>query len=233
MTIHHGMGRVRIGRLAAVAVPATLVTGGLAVAMLQGMVGASLASANGFGLESNTLSSKALAVRNGAVSYAGGNDATVYAQTAGTTADGLKLRSASVALPLSLGNYGITITSASTGIPLGNVTLNATSLDTAGGSLNNINIGQAQSDITTASGSLFPGFNKDASGAADGSYTASGFSLAANSDGSSTTPSTMSGVKAAAYAIHLDKLSLNDLHIGLKSGSYAPTTAGVTDADFN
>lgn len=233
MTIHHGMGRVRIGRLAAVGVPATLVTGGLAVAMLQGMVGASLASANGFGLESTSLSSKALAVRNSAVSYAGGNDATVYVQTVNSQADGLKMRSASVDLPFGLGSYGLKMTSGSSDIPLGSMTINATSLDTTGGSLSNINIGQAQSDARTATGSLFPNFNKDASNGTDNAYTGSGFSLTANGDGTATDPSVMSGVKAAAYAVHLDKLSLDDLHIGLVKGSYAPTTTNVTDADFN
>lgn len=43
-----GMGRVRLGRFAAVTVPATVVSVGLGVAMLQGAVSASLSSTNPF-----------------------------------------------------------------------------------------------------------------------------------------------------------------------------------------
>lgn len=229
-----GMGRTRGVRLAAIAIPAGLAAGGLALGMLNGLVGATLASANGFGLSSTALTTNALALRNGAVSPAGSTgDSTLYAQTNNTSANGLNLRSASVTLPLGLGAYGLEIKSSDPAVALGNVTLNAKTLNTSGGaSLSNINVGQAQSDVVSQTGSLFPNFNQDTSGATDSAYNANGFALTANANGASTTPSTLSGVTAAAYAIHLSGLNLSNLQILLQGGTYNPVANGVTNADF-
>ncbi len=66
-----GMGRTRLGRFAAVTVPATLLTAGLGVAMLQGMVGAVLSSADGFTLNSDRITSDGLKARTGSAERRG------------------------------------------------------------------------------------------------------------------------------------------------------------------
>jgi len=225
-----GQGRTRIGRFAAITIPATVATAGLGFAMLQGMVGASLSSANGFGLESDSLASDGLALRNGSATVAGqdNGDATVYAQTQNTTAKSIGLRSASVSLG-PLGDWGIQISSTDDDIALKDVSLNAKSLNADGGaSLKNVNIGVAQSETgaaTSAGGAGFSGFD-NGNGA-----SANGFSLNA-SDPDGKQGNTLSDLKAAAYAITLSSLDLDNLKISLKKNSYNPVESGVTAADF-
>jgi hypothetical protein len=75
-----GMGRTRLTRFAAITVPAGVATVGLGIAVVQGMVGATLSSAHGFNLESPSLAADSLAVTGGAATPAGANTPVVFAR---------------------------------------------------------------------------------------------------------------------------------------------------------
>lgn len=196
-----GMGRTRLGRFAAVTVPAALLSAGLGVAMLQGMVGAVLSSADGFTLNSNRITSDGLKVRTGAADVAGGDQATVYAETgASTSADGINVVTPSVTIPLIGVPAHLEVTSTDTTIALGSVGLNAKTLDTPdGATLGTTTIGVAQSDA---------GF---ANTTTDSGYVADGFAL---TSGSADLPN----VNATAYAITLQSLNLDQLSLAVKLG---------------
>lgn len=81
-------------------------TAGLGLAMVQGMVGAAISSADGFRLQSTQISSDALKVRPGQAQVAdtattgSADDETIYAETgAGTPANGVNV-AATVSLPV-------------------------------------------------------------------------------------------------------------------------------------
>ena len=193
-----GMGRARLGRFAAITVPATLASVGLGIAIVQGMVAATISSAGGFDLDTS-LSADALKVRPGQtqVGDADTGKETIFAETENARADGLTVKSPTVNLPLVQGVH-LEIASTDSNIGLGNVALNAATLRTPNGaSLNNVTLGQAQSrsgfsDTSQASG-----------------YDATGFSLVSGE-------STLNNISAKAYAVTLGGLSLNNLSLSVK-----------------
>lgn len=212
MEERQGTGRTRVGRFAALAVPATVATAGLAFAMLQGMVGAAISSADGFTLQSNAITSDALKVRPGQAEVAStGDDETVYAETgADTIADGVTVI-ADVPLPV-LGTARLTIASADPTVSLGSVILNAKELAVAGddgtvdgsdaaASLGGVNLGVAQSEagFTDTNGQEVAGYS---------GYVADGFALTAGD-------SALNNLDATTYAISLESLDLDDLSIGV------------------
>jgi hypothetical protein len=196
------MGRTRLGRFAAVTVPATLLTAGLGVAMLQGMAGAVLSSADGFTLNSDRITSDGLKARTGAANVAGGNQATIYAETgANTNASGIEVITPDVTIPLLNLPAHLEVTSTDTTIALGSVGLNAKTLTTPNGAtLGTTTIGVAQSEA---------GF---ANTATDSGYVADAFALTSSS-------ADLPNVNAKAYAITLESLALDNLSLSVALGN--------------
>ncbi|MBM0124933.1 DUF6230 family protein [Pimelobacter simplex] len=196
------MGRTRLGRFAAVTVPATLLTAGLGVAMLQGMVGAVLSSADGFTLNSDRITSDGLKVRTGSADVAGGDQATIYAETGTTTnASGIEVVTPNVTLPLLGIGAHLEVTSTDTTIALGSVGLNAKTLNTPNGAtLGNTTIGVAQSEAGFADTN------------ANSGYVADAFAL-------TSTQADLPDVNATAYAITLESLALDNLSLAVALGN--------------
>ncbi|NGN95724.1 hypothetical protein G5C66_23675 [Nocardioides sp. KC13] len=196
------LGHTSLGRFAAVTLPAAVVSAGMGYAMLSGMVGAVISSTDGFTLSTN-LTADALKMRTGAteVGAANNNQGTIYAQTEGSVANGLNVVTPRVeVLPgLSL-NLGIT--SADTSINLGDVALNAASLNTpSGASMANVTLGQSQADA---------GFDSTGRG-----YVADGFALQASQTAGQSGEQVLNNLSAQAYAVQLSSLSLDNLSIRL------------------
>ncbi|MFC5999340.1 hypothetical protein ACFP6A_11505 [Quadrisphaera sp. GCM10027208] len=198
-------GRTRLGRFAAITVPATVAAGGLGLAMVQGMVGAAISSADGFSLQSKAITSDSLKVRPGQAEATTGADETVYAETGGTTnANGITV-TAQVPLPV-LGTAELHINSTDPTIGLGSVILNAKTLamtdgengadgGSSGAVLDGVALGVAQSEAGFAAN---PGTG----------YVADGFALTAGS-------STLNNLDAQTYAIQLEGLEVEDLSLGV------------------
>ncbi|MFE6646593.1 DUF6230 family protein [Nocardioides sp. NPDC057772] len=196
------LGHTSLGRFAAVTLPAAVVSAGMGYAMLSGMVGAVISSTDGFNLSTN-LTADSLKMRTGAteIGSAGNNQGTIYAQTQGSVANGLSVVTPRVeVLPgLSL-NLGIT--SADTSIDLGNVALNAASLNTpTGATMANVTLGQSQADA---------GFDSTGRG-----YVADGFALQAAQTTGRSGEQVLNNLSAQAYAVQLSSLSLDNLSIKL------------------
>ncbi|MER7557939.1 DUF6230 family protein [Nocardioides sp. NPDC126508] len=196
------LGHTSLGRFAAVTLPAAVVSAGMGYAMLSGMVGAVISSTGGFNLSTN-LTADSLKMRTGAteVGSAGNNQGTIYAQTSGSVANGLNVVTPDVeVLPgLSL-NLGITSTDPA--IDLGNVALNAASLNTPNGAtMANITMGQSQADA---------GFSST-----DPGYVADGFALQAAQTAGRSGEQVLNNLSAQAYAVKLSSLSLDNLSIRL------------------
>lgn len=196
-----GMGRTRLTRFAAVTVPASLLAAGLGVAMLQGMVGAVLASADGFTLNSDRITSDGLKARTGAANVAGGNQATIYAETgSNTNASGIEVVTPDVTIPLLNLPAHLEVKSTDTTIALGSVGLNAKTLDTPDGAkLGTTTIGVAQSEAGFA--------NKETSSG----YVGDAFALTSSS-------ADLPNVNAKAYAITLQSLDLDNLSLSVALG---------------
>lgn len=196
------LGHTSLGRFAAVTLPAALVSAGMGYAMLSGMVGAVISSTGGFNLSTN-LTADSLKMRTGAteIGSTGNNQGTIYAQTQGSVANGLNVVTPKVeVLPgLSL-NLGIT--SSDPQINLGNVALNAASLNTpSGATMANVTLGQSQADAGFAPGG--PG------------YVADGFALQAAQTSGRSGEQVLNNLSAQAYAVQLSSLSLSSLSIKL------------------
>jgi hypothetical protein len=196
------LGHTSLGRFAAVTLPAALVSAGMGYAMLSGMVGAVISSTGGFNLNTS-LTADSLKMRTGAteVGSAGNNQGTIYAQTQGSVANGLNVVTPKVeVLPgLSL-NLGIT--SSDPQINLGNVALNAASLNTpSGATMANVTLGQSQADA---------GFDPGGPG-----YVANGFALQAAQSSGRSGEQVLNNLSAQAYAVQLSSLSLSSLSIKL------------------
>lgn len=193
-----GMGRTRVGRFAAVTIPAALLSAGLGVSMLQGMVGAVLSSSQGFTMQTDQISTNNLKTRVGAADVAGGAEATVYNETGTTTtASKLNIVTPGVNIPVFGAKAHLELTSTDTSISLGKVILNAKTLQTNGATLGNTKMGIAQSTA---------GF-KDT----DAGYVADAFALTSDN-------AVLPGVNATAYAITLDGLTLSNLGLAVKLG---------------
>ncbi|UER54660.1 hypothetical protein HJG43_09030 [Kineosporiaceae bacterium SCSIO 59966] len=204
-------GRTRLSRFAAITVPATVAAGGLGLAMVQGMVGAAISSADGFSLQSKAITSDSLKVRPGqAVAATTGADETVYdetvyAETGGTTnANGITV-TAQVPLPV-LGTAELRIDSTDPTIGLGSVILNAKTLamtdgengadgGSSGAVLDGVALGVAQSKAGFAANP-------------DTGYVPDGFALTAGD-------STLNNLDAQTYAIQLEGLEVEDLSLGV------------------
>ena len=224
-----GMGRTRLTRFAAVTIPAAIASGGLAVAVLQGAVSATLSSANSFELASPELSTDSLALRPGVAPNAtsdsdatAGAAAAAYAETgSATTLNGLclgakqSMPSAVTTITNALGvpfdTVGVQVTSGSS-VSAPNVGLNAASLDGTNSSLSDVDAGVAQSTQFTDTD------------AAKG-YQAGGFALTAGA-------TTMQDMHADSYAVHLDGLDVTSIHIKVNAGKAAAGAGQIEGGSY-
>jgi len=183
-----GMGRTRLGRFAAITVPAAVVSAGLGVAIVQGMVSATIASADDFSLSASTISADGLAVRPG---FAGAGTSTsdskssVVAEVKNGNAPDLGLELTKSLPVLGDLDLNVCLSSGTGSFALGNVALNAADLNAtgAGSSIANVAVGTTQSaagmDATDGTG-----------------YDADGFALTGGA-------ATLNGLNAAAYSATL------------------------------
>lgn len=207
----NGMGRVRLTRFAALTVPAGIASVGLGVAIVQGMVAATLSSADGFELNSNQITATSLAMRAGMTQAgtASNNVGTALARVNTAELDKMCV-GVNQAVPV-LGRLGLKIQSSDPTVGLAAVDLNAKSLDTGTSTLKNTSIGVAQS------GTSFAG-DTDAQKTGTG-YDATGFAM---TSGGSAGDIVLGKVAAKSYAVTLDgALTLDALSIGLTSPSSA------------
>ena len=217
MEIELGEGHARWRRTPFIVVPSALAALGMGAAMLQGAVGATLSSANGFTLQSNSITSSSLKIRPGAARVAGGDQATIYAETGDSTIASQVAVTATVdtGLPL-IGKVSINMRSTDPTIALGAVVLNAKQLTVSdakprvngtdgtnsAAALSNVDLGIAESEAGFA-------HTTDRVGRASG-YVPNGFSISAHH-------STINNVDATAYAIHLAGLSLDNLSLSVSN----------------
>lgn len=147
-----GMGRTRLGRLAAVTVPATVVSLGFGYAMLQGMVSAQLSAAQPFQVtgESATATGLETSLRSVTTATTNDNGAETEKKSALLTLKDGKVNDLCLAanqpVPI-LGNIGLNLTAGGS-VNLGAVTdLNADDVAAAAATLPRTEIGVAQSQL--------------------------------------------------------------------------------------
>ncbi|AKU14913.1 hypothetical protein VV02_01935 [Luteipulveratus mongoliensis] len=144
------MGRVRVGRFAVVAAPAAVVSLGLAVAIVEGMVTASLSAAEPFSLTTSNLKADQLGLSLNGVSAASsvGDDSAANKKAALAKVQGGNLADICIGakqkFPI-LGTIGLKITSGSP-VKVGNIDINADSLNVADAKLPATDIGTSAGD---------------------------------------------------------------------------------------
>lgn len=218
-----GEGRTRLTRFAAITIPAAIATAGLGVAVLQGVVAATISSADGFQLASDHLATDSLKLRPGTTEAgaSGNNVATAYAETGpGTSLNGICL-GVSQDMPsivsAVLPKVGLKIASSQPGISTPSVALNAASLDGSAANLANVVAGQAQSA---------DGFSTAGQTAATG-YVGGGFGL------TSAGADSIDGLKAKSYAVTLQGLNLTSgLSIKVDTSGVDSSITGATGECF-
>lgn len=208
-----GMGRTRLGRFAAVTIPATVASVGLGAAMLNGMVGAALASSSAFQV-------------TGSQATGDGMELTANYVEAATSETDITVDEKADAL-VSLKNGALTdmCLAADTNVPVvgtlgikiqssGEVGLGSDWTDLAANSLNGdtadlgtTHIGFAQDDLV----------HQDAT--TSNGYRAGGFGMQTVGNGSVD----IGGLDAELYALTLDGLSLANLAISATPGGVAGT----------
>lgn len=204
MIKQEGMGRTRLGRFAAITIPAAALSAGLGVAVLQGAVAATISSADGFQLTSDAMTTNSMKLRPGTTEAgtAGAHKATAYAETGTTTAltnmcMGVRQNMPAVLAPV-LSSVGLKISSTGA-VSTPSVALNAKALSGGSGTqMSNVTAGEAQSET---------GFSA-AGQAVNTGYHDTGFGLTAGA-------STINDLDATSYAVTLSQLNVNNLSIGV------------------
>ncbi len=202
------MGRTRLGRFAAVTVPATVASVGLGAAMLNGMVGAALASSTSFQVTGSQATGDGMELTANYVSAATSEtDATSTSKSDalvslknGTISD--MCLAADTTVPV-IGILGIKIESSgdvSLGSDWTDLAANTLGGDTA--ALGETHIGFAQNDLT----------HQDAT--TSNGYAAGGFGMETTGDGSVD----IGNLDADLYALTLDGLTLQNLAIAATPG---------------
>lgn len=188
-----GMGRTRLGRLAAVTIPATAASLGLGYAIIQGAVVAQLSAAKPFDVKAASANADGLELSLQGADVATSDDdiATTTKKAAKVTLINGRVTDMCLAANQSgipvIGSLGLTI-SAGGQVPLGTTTLNADSITTTGtAALGHTEIGVAESELDNqAPDSINPG----------------GFGM------ESDEPLSMQGLNAKTYALELSGLTL-------------------------
>ncbi|WP_018156526.1 DUF6230 family protein [Demetria terragena] len=148
--IENGMGRVRLGRFLVVAAPATVVSLGFGVAIIQGSVAASLSSAEPFSLTTDNLKADqlGLSLASTTASASVGDDSSTTKKAALARVKGGNLSDLCIGakqkFPI-LGTIGLKIASNSP-VKVGNIDLNADSLGSSRAKLPPTNIGTSAGD---------------------------------------------------------------------------------------
>ncbi|MEX0428165.1 hypothetical protein AB3X52_11090 [Nocardioides sp. DS6] len=182
------MGRTRLGRFAAITVPAAVVSAGLGVAIVQGMVSATIASADDFSLSASSISASGLAVRPGFAGAGASTDdskSSVVAEVSGAKAPDLGLELTKSLPVLGSLDLNVCLASGSTNFDLGSVTLNAADLNATGAD-------SAIADVKVGTTQSAAGMTADS----DTGYDADGFALTGGA-------ATLNGLNAAAYSATL------------------------------
>ena len=152
------MGRTRLGRFAAVTVPATIATAGLGFAMVQGLVTAQLSAAEPFQVKGSSTTGEGLelSLRAAETATSDTDDTATSNKSAlvtlkdGVVNDLCLAANQATGLPL-LPNIGLTINAAGA-TELGDVNLSADSISSSAATLPQTDIGVAQSQLDTQSG---------------------------------------------------------------------------------
>lgn len=214
--IEKGMGRTRLGRFAAITVPATIATAGLGFAMLQGMVGAALASSSSFVVKGSQTTGDSMELTANYVktatsetnssTSANSKDAMVSIRNGKVTNMCL---AADTTVPV-VGVLGLKIASTGTvNLGTGWTDLATDSLNGATAVLGSTRIGYAQSDLG----------HQSAMAAADNlGYQQGAFSMATG-DATSTGTVNIGGLDAKVYALTLNGLSMSNLAISAVTGT--------------
>lgn len=189
-------GRTRLGRFAAITVPAALASAGLGFAVIQGMASAALSAAEPFELGSKQMSASSLQLNLDAASAAtSATDATAgYKKAARAEVTDTKLSTLCLAaghkLPVLGEVLGLKIESPSE-VAVGDVTLQADALNASTAKLPKTSIGVAST------------WDDDTKG---------GFGLKSTGD------VTLDDLDAKAYALDISGLTLQDLAISPQVG---------------
>jgi hypothetical protein len=207
-----GSGHTRLGRFAAVTVPAAVISAGFGVAMLQGMVGSALASADGFDLAGTqfTGDTMELSLRGAQTATSDSNNAATRKDSALVTVTNGKITDMCLAatqnnIPV-LGSLGVEIKSSGE-VSLGSsLDMNASALAGDTADLGVTNIGIAQSDLSHQS-------------TVTDAYNAGGFGMYTAKTSSGGAGVDLGGMSAKAYALTLGGLSLNNLSIAPHVGA--------------
>lgn len=220
-----GMGRTRLGRFAAVTIPATVATAGLGFAVLQGMVGASISSATPFQVAGATATGDDLELTANNVSTAA-DDGTASGDVADSS-EGTGTNKKDALVSLKNGSVSDLCMAADTQTPLGTLglkiqssgdvslgsgwtDLSADSLAADSATLPTTDIGYAQGDLAEQAAANSAG------------YSEGGFSLATDvtdAAKSDTGGISLTNLDVDAYALTLSGLSLNNLSISPEFGS--------------
>lgn len=205
-----GMGRTRLGRFAAITVPATVATAGLGFAVVTGLVSANLASATSFDIAGDAATGDALELT---ANYTEGATTDTDASVQNKNAALVSLKNGAVqnlclaadtAVPV-VGTLGLKIEST------GNVSLGpgwtdlaAVSLQSDEATLGTTAIGYAQTELD----------HQPTLGASNFGYAEGGFSLATQEAAGAVD---LDGLDASVYALTLDGLNLANLNIALST----------------
>jgi len=213
-----GMGRTRLGRLAVVTVPATVASLGFGLAITQGLVSASIASANTFQVAGSNAAASGLelSLRGASVATSDADGTSTQKKSALVTLKNGTITDLCMAVNQSTGitalpNIGLTIKAAGDTALGTSVDLNADKIDSTGTTtLPTTSIGVSEQELTQP---------KDATTG----YRPGGFGMVSGkATGAVTGDVTIPALKAQAYGLTLSNgLSLTNLSI-------APTTTTVT-----
>ncbi|UUZ61462.1 hypothetical protein [Nocardioides sp. B-3] len=201
-------------------VPATVLSAGLGVAVLNGMVGAAFASADSFKLTSPSLSATDLSVRPGFAGPAttAGSKSSAVAAVSGASANGLGM-AVTKNIPV-VGDVSVAFCPGGTNFVLGDTLLNAAELSANGAGTK---IGGAIVVGATQSGASSLAGWSDGDTGYDTAGNGSGFALTANGD--ATNQTVMNDLSATAYRADLPGglSGLTTLAIKTAKSATAPT----------
>lgn len=209
--IEKGMGRTRLGRFAAVTVPAAVATAGLGFAIVTGSVSAALSSAGGFDVGGSAARADGMLLTlNQTDTATSSTNITAKDQEAALVTlqdgflDGMCL-AANQSLPF-VGTIGLKLAATGT-VGVGDIDLNASQVNTGAATLPSTTIGIAASAVGQT-------------GVAAGNT--GGFGLKTNAQGTTGDDAAASNVKLAdlsakAYQLTLNNgLAVDGLDIGVK-----------------